>query len=83
MSDDAQTEVVDEAVELTDDEAIQDVLDLEAQKRLWLRAVVPLLRLRSQESDPSGRVQLAVDLMHVEACERVRRILRSDLPGEA
>ena len=55
-----------------DDDLVADVIDLEAQKRLWVRAIVPLLQLRSRDSDPSGRVQLALDLMHIAACERVR-----------
>ena len=41
-----------------------------------------LLQLRSRESDPSSRVQLALDLMHIAACERIRRLLRSDLPDD-
>ena len=61
------------------DEFIQSVLDEESQKRLWLRAIIPLLQLRSHDSDPSGRVQLAFDLMHIAACERASRLLRSDL----
>jgi hypothetical protein len=62
-----------------DDELVDAVIDLETQKRLWVRALIPLLQLRSRESDPSGRVQLALDLMHIAACERIRRLLRSDL----
>lgn len=58
--------------------AAQAITD-ECQGRLWIKALVPLLQLRSQESDPSGRVQLALDLMHIAACERIARILRSDL----
>jgi hypothetical protein len=65
-----------------DQAMVDEVIDLETQKRLWVRALVPLLRLRSRDSDPSGRVQLALDLMHIAACERVGRILRSDLPDE-
>ena len=60
-------------------ESVQDFIDDEAQKRLWLRAIIPLLQLRSHDSDPSGRVQLAFDLMHIAACERASRLLRSDL----
>jgi len=63
-----------------DDELADDVLNLETQRRLWLRAIIPLLHNRSHESDPSGRVQLAFDLMHIAACERVSRIMQSDLP---
>ena len=66
----------------TDDDLLADIIDLETQKRLWLRAIIPLLQLRSRDSDPSGRVQLAFDLMHISACDRVRRLLRSDLPDD-
>jgi hypothetical protein len=58
---------------------VTEALDLEAQQRLWLRELIPLLQLRSRDSDPSGRVQLAFDLMHIAACERVSRIVRGDL----
>ena len=64
----------------TDDDLVAAVIDLETQKRLWVRALIPLLQLRSRDSDPNGRVQFALDLMHIAACERVGRILRSDLP---
>jgi hypothetical protein len=65
----------------TSDELVEAVLDLESQQRLWLRAIIPLLQLRSHDSDPSSRVQLAFDMMHIAGCERVGRILRSDLPA--
>jgi hypothetical protein len=65
-----------------DDELVADIIDLESQKRLWVRALIPLLQLRSRESDPSSRVQLALDLLHIAACERIRRLLRSDLPDD-
>ena len=58
-----------------------DYPDSDVQNRLWLKAVVPLLQLRSHETDPSGRVQFAFDQMYVAACERVARILRCDLPA--
>lgn len=61
---------------------IQAYIDEEVQKRLWLRTIIPLLQLRSHDTDPSGRVQLAFDLMHIAACERVARILRNDTPCE-
>jgi hypothetical protein len=49
-------------VEPTSDELIQAALDDKSQKRLWLRTIIPLLQLRSHDSDPSGRVQLAYDV---------------------
>lgn len=72
----------DDLEEANDDDVVADVIDLETQKRLWVRALIPLLQLRSRDSDASGRVQLALDLMHIAACERVCRILRSDLTGD-
>jgi hypothetical protein len=68
--------------EITVDD-IQAYLDAESQKRLWLRAIIPLLQLRSHDTDPSGRVQLAFDLMHIAACERVARILNEDIAQAA
>jgi hypothetical protein len=62
-------------------EMVQECLDPNVQSRLWLRAIVPLLQLRTHETDPSGRVQFAFDLMYIAACERIARILRSDLPA--
>jgi hypothetical protein len=70
----------DEVEEPSTDEVALEYLDPEVQSRLWLKAVVPLLQLRSHETDPSGRVQFAFDLMYIAACERIARILRSDLP---
>ena len=61
----------------------QDAVDAAAeaaQARLWVRAIVPLLQLRSHDPDPSGRVQYAFDQMYVAACERVARLLRADVP---
>ena len=64
----------DDDGEDADEEAVSDAFDYideEAQKRLWVRTIVPLLQLRSHDTDPSGRVQLAFDLLHIAACERV------------
>jgi len=60
------------------DLAVDDAAD-EGRQRLWIRCLTPLLQLRVRESDPSDRVQFAFDQMYVAACERVARILRSDL----
>jgi hypothetical protein len=72
----------DEPVEPKIADAIDQVVEDHTQARLWIRAITPLLQLRSHDSDPSGRVQLAFDMMHIAACERVSRLLRSDLPNE-
>lgn len=66
----------------TPEEVAAEILGDEAQKRQWLRAIVPLLQLRSHESDPSDRVQFAFDRLFIAACERAARILRSDLANE-
>ena len=70
-----------EGEEAGTEEMVPEYADADVQNRLWLKAVVPLLQLRSHETDPSGRVQFAFDLMYIAACERVARILRSDLPS--
>jgi hypothetical protein len=60
-----------------------EYIDPHLQNRLWLKAIGTLLSSRVRDTDPSPRVQLALDLMFVEACERARRILRSDVTGES
>jgi hypothetical protein len=81
MTDDTPT-TEDDSTDPTDVDLVDDILDIETQKRLWLRAIIPLLQARSHDADPSGRVQFAFDLMHIAACERVGRILRSDRPED-
>ena len=71
-----------EAEEPTFDDMVEAAIDYEVQQRLWVRTIIPLLELRSHETDPSGRVQLAFDLMHIAACERVARLMRADLPAD-
>jgi hypothetical protein len=65
----------------TDDQGdlLDDAVAEDAQQRLWLRSIIPLLQIRSHDSAPSSRVQFAFDQMFVAACERVARILGSDL----
>ena len=71
------------ASEPTEETAVASDLDefcaAEGQCRLWIRTIVPLLQLRSHESDPSPRVQYASDQMCIAAYERITRILRSDI----
>ncbi|MGO9924154.1 MAG: hypothetical protein ACLQIB_56865 [Isosphaeraceae bacterium] len=66
----------------TAEEIAQQIIDLESQQRLWLKAILPLLQLRSPDADPSDRVQFAFDRMTIAACERAARILRGDLSSE-
>jgi len=64
-----------EPADPTGDDMLADALDCEHQRRLWVRTITAVLALRSHDSDPSGRVQLAYDLLHVAACEAVCRLL--------
>jgi hypothetical protein len=60
-------------------EGIVIELDAEAERRLWIETLVPVVGLWRSGSHPSGRVQLALDLMHIAACERLARLCNSDL----
>ncbi|WP_165221970.1 hypothetical protein [Aquisphaera insulae] len=66
-----------------EDEFVISVADVPSDpdipNRLWIKAIVPLLQLRSVEDVPAGRVGFAFDQMQIAACERLSRILRSDL----
>jgi hypothetical protein len=66
-------------LEAAADEDLQLAIAQERERRQWLRAIVPLIQSRKSESDPSPRVQLAQDLMHIALCQRVARILMSDV----
>ena len=68
--------------EPTAEDLVDAAVDHEAQQRLWLRAIVQLLQLRSHETDLSDRVQFAFDLMHIAAAERIARLMHGDLPTE-
>lgn len=61
------------------DDMIAATANLGAEQRLWLKSCRTMMHQRSREEDPSPRVQLALDLVVIEACERARRILRGDL----
>jgi len=52
----------------------------EAQNRLWIRAIVPIMQLRAPEAHGNARVRFAFDRLQIAACERLARILSSDLP---
>jgi hypothetical protein len=68
--------------EPTTDDLVAQLVDLETQKRLWIRTLMPVLQSCKGDSHPSGRVQLALDLTAIAACERIRRICASDLPDD-
>jgi hypothetical protein len=79
-ADDPEDEITADMDEAAPENWIDIVIQDQAEKRRWIKTIIPLLQLRSKDSDPSGRVQLALDLLHIAACERLVRILGSDLP---
>lgn len=64
-------------------EGIVIELDAEAKRRLWVETLVPVVGLWRSASHPSGRVQLALDMMAIAACERIKRLCNSDLEAVA
>jgi hypothetical protein len=52
----------------------------EAQCRLWVKAITPILQLRPPAAPGNVRVQFAFDRLQIAACERLTRLLSSDLP---
>lgn len=61
------------------DEAAIDAASDDAQARLWLRTLVPLLQIRATEADQNPGVQKALDRMYRAAADRATRILRADM----
>lgn len=53
----------------------------EGQSRLWIRAITPILQLRAPDARGNVRVQFAFDRLQIAACERLTRLLSSDLPA--
>jgi hypothetical protein len=82
MSYDTEPEVTTEPEAMTTDEAVQAALAYDAQLRLWLRALSPLIGSRLDDDDPNPRVQLALDWMRVAAAEAVGRICARVSPSE-
>ncbi len=73
----------EDTAEPTADDMIDAALDYEAQQRLWLRAIGDLVAKRAKTTDPSDRVQFALDMLFVAAAERGVRILGNDVPKGA
>ena len=69
----------DDSADPTAEDMIDAALDYEAQQRLWIRAIGELVARRPKVSDPSDRVQFALDMLFVAACERGVRILGNDV----
>lgn len=63
------------------DDAVQAALDYEVQQRLWLRVLLPYI-WDDQPQHASQTVEFGRDLVRLAACQRVCRILRSDLPAD-
>ena len=72
-------QIADEETE----EMVDDVVD-DVQQRLWLRAVSTSAETLSKIDTTimNSRVQHAVDMAIVSACERIGRLCRSDLENE-
>jgi hypothetical protein len=64
------------------DEMVDAAIDFELQQRLWIRTALEVIKTRTQESDPSPRVQLAFDLMQIAAAERIARLMGTDLAAD-
>lgn len=88
MSSDNPTAVQDEPHDCDPDNvetmSVEQVIDYavneDLNQRAWVRTLVGFMQTRCHGTDPSARVQLAFDLTYIAACERLRRILESDLP---
>ena len=52
----------------------------EAQNRLWIKAITPILQLRGPDAHGNVRVRFAFDRLQIAACERLTRLLSADLP---
>lgn len=74
--------VAGDAIESPEEALQQSFGDVELEKRLWLRSMGAILLNRIAESDKSGRVQYALDMLAIAAAERAVRICGSDLAGD-
>ncbi len=68
---------------MTTDEEFQAALQCEAQQRLWVKTLAPLLELRRGDDNCSDPVRFARELVQIAAAQRLCRILRTDLGDEA
>jgi hypothetical protein len=68
-----------EEVDLAD--YVNQVRADEAEKRAWIRTLMPFVETRPvvDDADVNPRVQYALDIAYVAALERIRRICRSDI----
>jgi hypothetical protein len=63
-----------------EDEARQ--LNVETHRRLWVQTITPFLQLRSHDTDPSPRVQLASDKAWIAAYEALGRLMDQVAPRD-
>lgn len=65
------------------EEMVDEVVD-DVQQRLWLRAVSGSVDLLAKMDTTimDSRIQHAVDMAIISACERISRLCRSDLVDE-
>ncbi|MHB8397363.1 MAG: hypothetical protein ACYDCI_00290 [Candidatus Limnocylindrales bacterium] len=62
----------DDEIEPPDD--LVEAIDIETQKRLWIRTLIPFLAQRKGAGDDSARVQYALDKAAIAACEKIARL---------
>lgn len=83
MVGDGQQDGPSDETQGSEDEAEQilelESLDPEVKQRCWVQVITGLIEQRSQASDPSPRVQLALDRLFIAACERGVRAFHHDL----
>lgn len=60
-------------------ETAAELLADEAQQRLWLKVLTPILAQRSHETDPNPRVEEAYCRLYMAAANRAARICRADM----
>jgi hypothetical protein len=76
----AQTEEASQLDYPTDEDIAMDVIDLECQRRLWIKAAMPVVHLATDH--PNVRVQEALEDAVIAAARRISRCCESDLLGE-
>jgi Ribonuclease G/E len=64
--------------ELTADQAVQAALEMDLERRRWLKSLIPLF---SETTEPatSAAVEFARDQARIAVAERISRVARSDL----
>jgi hypothetical protein len=71
----------DDVTEPTAEEIAQQIIDLEAQQRLWLKSCLAIMQVERTTGE-SDVVSRALDSVVIAAVARAKRILGSDAPIE-